>query len=273
MFCLSYYPPKQQYYENADELRIEYRASDASLPHFIETFKNKTIIIELTKKLSEADLIILKTLSKKFHNIKLIFSFYEKEILEQIQQTHIPFFFSNHINTIDKMSGLIKYHPTDMYICEELGFCLDKVSELLHKNNIRVRVYPNICQSSFPEMDSLKTFFIRPEDIAAYSQYVDVFELIADEARQPVVFKIYQQQEWFGPIQEIIPTFHNSLDSRFLMPAFGMLRAKCHKRCAFNPNVCKICNRFSELSETLKKNRLLITKIQKKSYEENPKVE
>ena len=68
-----------------------------------------------------------------------------------------------------------------MYICEELGFSLDKISDILHSNNIKVRVIPNICQSSFSETNSLLTFFIRPEDIKYYIKYVDVFELLTDE--------------------------------------------------------------------------------------------
>lgn len=79
------------------------------------------------------------------------------------------------------MQGLLKYHPTDMYICEELGFSLLKISKILHDNNVKVRVFPNICQSSFPETESIKTFFIRPEDIIFYAPFVDVFELVADE--------------------------------------------------------------------------------------------
>jgi hypothetical protein len=38
----------------------------------------------------------------------------------------------------------------------------------------------------------LKTFFVRPEDIPIYGVFVDVFELIADEERQKVIFKIYK---------------------------------------------------------------------------------
>lgn len=79
-----------------------------------------------------------------------------------------------------------------MYICEELGFSLDKISKILHENNIRVRVFPNICQSSFLETPSIKTFFIRPEDISIYSMFIDVFELVSDKDRQYTIFKIYK---------------------------------------------------------------------------------
>ncbi len=163
------------------------------------------------------------------------------------------------------MMGLIKYHPTDMYICEELGFSLDKISKILHRNNIKIRVFPNICQSSFPETPSIKTFFIRPEDIPAYSAFVDVFELISDESRQETIFKVYKEEKWFGKINELIPTFRGDLDSRYLLDTFGIVRSKCGKRCMYKPESCAICDQFSELAKTFKVNKIMIRTAKKKS--------
>ena len=147
-----------------------------------------------------------------------------------------------------------------MYICEELGFSLEKIGKLLHDNNVRVRVYPNICQSSFPETPSIKTFFIRPEDISVYSTFVDVFELISDESRQQTLFKIYKQEKWFGKIKDLIPTFKGELDSKYILNSFGTIRSKCGKRCMYQPDHCSICDRFLELADTLKENNIIVRK-------------
>lgn len=139
-----------------------------------------------------------------------------------------------------------------MYICEELGFFINSISKLLHENNIKVRVYPNICQSSFFEIPDIKKFFIRPEDIYIYSNFVDVFELISDKERQQVLFKIYRQEKWFGELKEVIPSFKENLDNRCIMSTFGAIRSGCKKRCMYDPNGCKICDRFIDLADTLK---------------------
>lgn len=152
-----------------------------------------------------------------------------------------------------------------MYICEELGFFLDKVSKILHEKNIKVRVFPNICQSSFPDTPSIKTFFIRPEDISIYSDFVDVFELITDEDRQSVIYKVYKQEKWFGKISEIIPSFHDDLDSKYLMDSFGLIRSVCGKRCMYKPGRCRICDRFSELADTFKENKIMVRTAKKKN--------
>ena len=169
----------------------------------------------------------------------------------------------NLVSTIDQLNGFIKYHPTDMYICEELGFSLDKVSKLLHDNNIKVRVFPNICQSSFSETPSIKTFFIRPDDIPIYDLFVDVYELISDQERQEVLYKIYKEERWFGKIKEIIPTFDGELDSKYLLNTFGQIRCKCGKRCMYKPESCSICDRFIEVADTFKDNKIVIRKEKK----------
>ena len=207
---------------------------------------------------------MFKELYEQYKNFKLIIDFNNKEHLNRIQTYKIPFFFSYLVTTIDELHGLMKYKPTDMYICEELGFSLDKISKILHNNNILVRVFPNICQSSFSETPSIKTFFIRPEDISIYSSYVDVFELIADAERVKTLFKIYNEEKWFGKLTEIIPTFKSDLDNRYIIGTFGIIRCRCGKRCLYKPESCTICDRFLELADTFKNNKIMITKLKKR---------
>ena len=152
----------------------------------------------------------------------------------------------------------MKYQPTDMYICEQLGFSIDQVSKVLHDHNVRVRVMPNIAQSSWPETPALQKFFVRPEDINIYATYVDVFELVAPQPQQAIIYKIYKQGYWSGPIKQIIPNFKDNLDSRFVAKAFGAVRTSCRKRCLYKPESCDICNRITELSETFKDNGIFI---------------
>lgn len=264
MFCLSYYP-FQGYVQEADEFRIKYRPADRTLQDFLKKYKDKSIIIDVSDSFEEIDAQLLKGLYEKYSNIKIILDFYNKAHLSRAESYDIPHFFTNKITTIDELNGLLKYKPTDMYICEELGFSLDKVSKLLHNNNIKVRVFPNICQSSFSETPSIKTFFIRPEDVSIYATFVDVFEIVADQKRQRVLFKIYKNQKWFGKLKDVIPTFKEELDSRYLLDTFGMIRSRCGKRCMYNPESCSICNRFMDLAETFKKNKIVIRKTKKEN--------
>ena len=264
MFCLNYYP-HQKYLQDADELKIFYKPADRTLQEFLKTYLNKSIIIDVSSSFSDTDAILLGGLYQKYSNFKIIFDVYNKEFLSRATKYNIPYFFTNFVTKIDEMQGLLKYHPTDMYICEELGFSLLKISKILHDNNVKVRVFPNICQSSFPETESIKTFFIRPEDILFYAPFVDVFELVADEQRQPVIFKVYKQEKWFGKIKEIIPTFKGELDSKYVLSSFPVTRIGCGKRCFYQEGSCNICDRFIETADTLEQNKITIRRANKKS--------
>ena len=264
MFCLNYYPFKK-YVDEVQELKIIYNPDDKTLPDFLQKYKDKSIVIDVQNDFEDVDAELFQNLYEKYHNIKLIINFNNKDHIERIKKHQIPYFFANSVTTIDQLYGLLKYKPTDMYICEELGFFLDKVSKILHDNNIKLRIYPNICQSSFSETESIKTFFVRPEDISVYATFVDVFELIADEQRQQVIYKVYKQEKWFGNINDLIPTFKGNLNSRYLLNPFGMIRTKCGKRCMYKSGSCDICERFIDISEVLKKNKIVINRKKKKS--------
>lgn len=258
MFCVEYFPYKEST-KSADELKIKYNPLDPTLAGFLRCNDKKTIIIDVTDEggLDDTDRRLFKGLNEQMTNFKLLIRLENTEDLNFVKENNIPFFFCNFATTIDQVYGLMRYSPTDMYICEELGFSLDKISAILHEKNIKVRVFPNICQSSFPGMPSLLKFFIRPDDIPVYEQFVDVFELVTDETRQDTIFKIYKQHKWFGDLNEIIPTFKNSLNSRFLLNDFGVFRAQCGKKCLYKPNSCNICSRLVELAYTFERNNII----------------
>lgn len=257
-FCLEYYPFQNRIYEDVEQIKIVYNPKDTTIGEFLEKYIDKTIIIDVTGQFEENDARLLKGLYDKYGNIKLIIDYYEKTHLDRVINYDIPFFFANYVNSLDKMVGLAKYYPTDMYICEELGFSIEKVSNFLHNKDIKVRVFPNVCQSNFADTPSLVTFFIRPEDIKLYSKYVDVFELISDKDRQGIIYKVYKQEKWFGPIQEIIPSFKHELDSRFLLPAFGAIRKNCGKRCSYKLKSCNICDTLVDLAKVFEKHDIMV---------------
>ena len=251
MFCLDYYP-HSTYLKDADQLKIKYRPTDSTLVDFLKEYSNKSIVIDVSDNFDEIDAQLFKSLRADYKNFKLIIRYENEAHIKLVKQYKLPFFFMNFATTIDQLYGFKSYNPTDIYVCEELGFFIDKVAEILHKDNIKVRVFPNICQSSFPETPSIQTFFIRPDDIPAYEDYVDVFELVSDRERQAVIFKVYKQHKWFGEVGEIIPTFKGHLDSRYLLNDFGVFRSKCGRRCMYKPGSCNICTRMIELGDTIK---------------------
>ena len=74
MFCLNYYP-FQKYIQDAEQLKIKYRAADRTLEDFLEKYQDKSIVIEIQGFFEDTDAILLKGLYDKYKNIKLIIDF------------------------------------------------------------------------------------------------------------------------------------------------------------------------------------------------------
>ena len=168
------------------------------------------------------------------------------------------FYFGIYVNDWDRVIGFINYGVTDIFIVEGLGFELEKIAPIAHEHKVQVRVFPNIAQSSWKDTDDLRKFWIRPEDIDFYEQYVDVCEFIDDNKKVDVLYDIYKNdKKWFGDLTEIIGGLTKTIDSRYIVPRFVKKRVRCGRECMKGGN-CQMCDRIQELSGNLEKAGLIV---------------
>lgn len=251
----------------ADELEIKYNRKDATLLEFLEKYKEKRINIYINyEDILEKDLLLFKELKDKYNIV--IETDLDLAIAQRLKDAEIPFFFSEYIVGWDELNGILDLGVTDVYIVEELCFELDKVAEIVHQKGARVRVFPNVAQSSWKGTAALKKFFIRPEDVDAYEPYIDTFEFWDGNHEHKknmdiVLHKVYAiDKKWFGKLNEIIYGLDCDIDSRFTIPRFAEMRIKCNKRC-IKGGSCNICDNIYDLSKTLEKAEIMV-KIDKK---------
>lgn len=272
-FCLNF-KRGRKYLDVVDEIIIKYHPSENLLDFLIE-HKDQRVILDIEDKKNFFDTYGVETLAAIKVNVdnpdnwvlrlpKILdndMSLDEDEI-DKLRKTNLPFFFNEYIDRWDILEGYLNLGVTDVYIVNELGFELDKVYEIAHKHDAKVRVFPNIAQSSWFLTPDLKKFFIRPEDIEDYEKYVDVFEIF--EAQEPVIaetlYKVYaMDKQWFGRLEEIIGDFHADLDGRFLHPRWVERRVKCGKKC-LKGSMCDMCSTIAGLGESLEKVGIIVSK-------------
>ena len=120
---------------------------------------------------------------------------------------------------------------------------MDIIQQKVKDTNKKIRTFCNVCQATWPEEESLRTFFIRPEDIFLYNKYIDVvefFEAEKDKNSLNALYNLYNKGErWAGPLKEIIKGFKGDTDSYYLFSRFGEKRLDCGKRC--NVSNCSFC--------------------------------
>ena len=248
------------YLDEVDELKITIKEDSKTSPlFFMSTYSNKRIILDI-EKMNENLLKDLAAARKEHPEWRFTACIYETDNhwIPQLINANIPFFFQTYVNNWDTLQGFLSVGVSDMYITEALGFELDKVSALLKPAGIQVRVFPNVAQSSSRITPSLLSFFVRPEDIPVYEEFVDIFEFYGTTEQQETFYRIYaKDKKWYGNLKEMIIGFNDNLDSRFIIPVFGSKRIKCGKKC-FKGSSCKICTRLQSMSETLKDKGLMI---------------
>lgn len=260
-----------KYMDDIDELTIVYNPKDVTLEEFMQAHKDKRINIcifheqdfiennrvEVFKQiaLNNPDIdfaLVIQSLKK---------SDYAEDIYKAIiaiEDVKLKYFFYGLVSSWDALYGYMQYNPSDIYIVEALGFELDKVAEILHGRNIRIRVFANVAQSSWKWMPALKKFFIRPEDISVYESYVDVIEFFGKRESLETLYRIYAiDKKWFGPLKELITDFDSDLDSRYIVPMFAERRVRCGRRC-LKGRPCHVCEAIETLSKTLEDKKLIL---------------
>lgn len=259
------------YMNDVDELIIP-TSENHRYDIFIKNRPNQRIII---KVIDEKDLIENRNLLKvfialkkdvKLDNFALLLpqSCEQEEYIQQLQDAKIDYFFFDLANSWIKLRYLIHLGVSDVYITESLGFDIERASEFAHKNNVKIRTFPNVAQESVPLYD-IYSFFIRPEDIPTYDKYIDVCEFFvkAREREQSVYYKIYAiDKQWFGELKEIIIGLKQPIDSRHILKQFAETRKSCKQRC-LSGGSCRVCDRTLELAGTLKEAGIIIDNSKK----------
>lgn len=269
-FCV-FYKDKFKYIDEVPELNIIYKQqSISSVIEFLNKYPDKRINIfihepeyfvknkmwdcffDIVKQSPEANFaLVLGNIEDE--NVKKIY-----EALNANQEQKIKYFFEVYINNWDTLNGYLNLHPCDIYIVESLGFQLERVKRLADKYNCRIRCFPNVAQSICNMTPDMKKFFIRPEDIELYSNWVDVFEIWDKVRSLETIYKIYvKDKKWFGQLSELITSFSDNIDSRCIDPIFGIRRSNCEKRCMMG-RPCKICDAIKELANTLEEKNLML---------------
>lgn len=261
-YCINY--NKQTFnkkcIENADELSIIFNEEDNTLKDFLDKYKHKRINIEVkSKEKYEKNIFLLQEILNNYDNVYIKLDFF----IEKIELSR--FFFNILVKDWDTLIGLLKYKISDIYIVEEMGFELEKISKIIHDLDINIRVYPNIAQSSWNNTDDLLKFFIRPEDIDIYSQYVDTIEFYNVDDKIDMYYKIYNiDKQWFGQLKEIILDFKDEIDNKYIIPRFAEKRLKCNKKC-LKGSSCRRCFIIKRLSSTLEDKKIVINIKDKES--------
>lgn len=101
----------------------------------------------------------------------------------------------------------------------------------------------NQCFNKYiPCKDGIEGTYVRPEDVDAYSQYVDHMYFITDDLNKERTFiKIYKEKKtWPGNLNLLLENLRYDIDNRAFASDFAERRMNCGHICQEN-NRCQFC--------------------------------
>lgn len=263
-YCITYKKSSKAAIEQAEELLIQYNEKKDFLECLLQYPQKRIIIAFDNINLNEEILKTIIKIKKENKDIQMALRVQkdiEQELIDEMRKNKIDFFLNYYAYNLDIFWGLIKMGVSDIYITEDLGFNLIAIKPLAEKENIVIRAFPNIAQSAWKNTEDYKKFFIRPDDVDFYSQYIDVLEIIT--TNENVILNIYKElKTWNGELKEIIIGIESPIDNRNIIPTFSTYRVGCEKKC--NKNKCEICKHIFDLSQTLSSKDFILTKDKEK---------
>lgn len=111
-----------------------------------------------------------------------------------------------------------------------------------------------------PRETGVNGFYIRPEDIKTYEQYVSSIEFITDElSKEATLLHVYTENKtWPGNLKLLITNLNSNVDNRGIPDDFGEARLNCQQKCVKNGS-CHFCDTAM----------LFSNRIAKEAYERN----
>jgi hypothetical protein len=205
----------------------------------------------------------LSGLIERGYNIsaQLLFEPSFKDLRDYLYEREIPFFYSNTCHNMEELYIMINEGASQIYVHGTLAFCLKDIASVRETAKIRVIVDAPVLSDAEARIVETKPeclFWIRPEDVAVYDQYVDMFEI---GYRPAVKLLIYMKQAWEGYIQDLIPATKIKVFGNNLSPAFGLARLNCRQQCFVGS--CNLCKNAIDFAKTLSDNKLEITEKEK----------
>lgn len=258
---------------NFDEISIMHvKGEERQLIDFVEKHQAKKITVVVKDYFQfchEEEWKMFNAIHKQYPHFNLnicfcelgLFKLIDQELQTCMDNLEIPYYTGFLVVNFDQLHYLCKYGVKEVYIGEEICFDLLRAKRIASSYGVTLRAFPNVGQSAVKDSPALQKFFIRPEDIEEYSQYIDTVEFWGPLNRQDILRRIYSKGKWYGDLQEIILDFDLSLDSMRIVPGFAQARMNCDRKCMKGGN-CKICDLTYSIGQTLKEKQLVISQKQ-----------
>lgn len=247
-----------EYLAKADEIKMEYR-DYKSVPDLFEKYPEKPIIVQIPFQQEEIDWNELE-LYKRMRPDLFICCVSTLNQAEICKDLGIKFYCGFPIGTFYELRRWLNMGVCYVRLDAPLFFDLPTVAQVIGETPIRA--VANVAYETLWGDDTgIHGTWIRPEDVAAYENYISVIEFEdCDNRKEQALYRIYAEQHaWPGEVSMLITNIETDAVNRMIPPSFAEKRIKCQQRCESKES-CHFCHYTLKLA-----NPTLIREYQEKA--------
>ena len=240
-FCLSS-RQTPEFLVQANQIKVASR-DYKQIYDLIEQYPNAKIILNYIDQPIDT-LKELAALSKH----KLILSIFQVEHIKLAQELKLKYYFSFPATTVEQVRAAKNLGVSYILLDNQTMHQLHDVKVI----GVPVRAIPNISfLDTFPREDGVTGNWIRPEDLDAYSIYIDTIEFGSQpERREQTLFRIYSKdKEWPGDLGRIVQDLNYIGNNGMINSEHSQRRMNCGMICAGGH--CTLCYDFLRISNEL----------------------
>lgn len=248
--------------EIAAEFNITYipdKNDFENLIDFCQTYSKKRVNVYWRDN-AGIDIKSASALNKTCDNVYFCLEDGDLNKLAALKERSCKYYFaaSNAARSFRELEGQIKLGVSDVYISDDLCYCLKDVRDYCHKHDVQVRVILNRVMSSLLAPDDKTVFFWRPEDIDLAALYYDVAEFDCgnletyDFKAMKVLYRVFfEDKRWVGNLQEVVENLPFFVYNKSLVQDFNHRKINCRYRCVSENSSCSRCPQFLDIMQSL----------------------
>lgn len=252
-YCLKF-NNDSRYLNKCDEVLIKYKQGDWA--KFIAQMGERRVNMLFTPE--ELTNEVINKISDKLNkqaklNLTIALTRLDEDRARLLGAMDLKFYITAPCTTWEQLDLLLFFGVSDVNISGPLGFELTKVRQKLNRctKKVQIRATPNKSESTAPEADALRSFFIRPEDIDVYEQYIDVLDFAGDIQLQDTFFLLYSESKVFiGSMGQCIYDLNLSFDNKGIAEGFGAKRRECGLKC-LKSKKCRHCELYAKIANCM----------------------
>lgn len=180
-----------------------------------------------------------------FYNIQDLLGFFEETdgIYNERCMYHYP------VDGYNLLNMLLAHHIGAVTLTEPLTFDIQHVSEYIRYDNpkCQIRFRPYIGREAWaPVNDDICHFWVLPQHLHFYEDYVDVIDILATETlREETLYEIYKRGSYTLDMNALIEHFDIDppMTAYWIDDAIALRRLNCKQVCqSSKPKRCHICD-------------------------------